>query len=182
MRRLALLLVGGALLVQAEKPLVSREEMKVVEKNFGNRLVKLATDTALDIVGEPRGIYLPGYGVVISADVNLISIVLSPFRPALTKDEVAKLHQRKLARLPALRSAMRQVMVEAATGLAAVPPDERIVVVVSLYNFKYETTDGLPEQILMEAARKELLAFGPRALDDAIAAKLKTQEFDHAAR
>ena len=29
----------------------------------------------------------------------------------------------------------------------------------------------------MEATKKELLAFGPKAVDDTIAAKLKTQEF-----
>lgn len=182
MRRLLILLAAGALFAWAEKPVVPRETMKVVEQGFGNRLAKLATDTALDIVGEPRGIYLPGYGAVISADVNLLSIVLSPFRPALTRAEVVKLHQRKLSRLPALRAAMRQVMVQAATLLTSVPPEERIVVVVSLYNFKYEDIDGLPGQILMEATRKQLLGFGPQAPDDAIAASLKTQEFDHAAR
>ncbi|MCC7496238.1 MAG: hypothetical protein IT160_01595 [Bryobacterales bacterium] len=182
MRHLLVLLAAGAVLAAAEKPVVPRDAMKVVEQSFSNRLVKLSTDTALDIVGEPRGIYLPGYGVVISADVNLISIVLSPFRPALSREEVVKLHQRKLARLPMLRSAMRQVMVDAANQLDTVPGDERIVVVVSLYNFKYEDVDGLPGQILMEATRKQLVGFGPKALDDAIAAKLKTQEFDHAAR
>lgn len=182
MKPLLMLLAAGALLAAAEKPVVPRDVMKVVEQGFGNRLARLSTGTALDIVGEPRGIYLPGYGVVISADVNLISIVLSPFRPALSRQEVVRLHQRKLARLPALRAAMRQVMVAAATSLATVPPEERIVVVVSLYNFKYEDVDGLPGQILMEATRKELLGFGPQAPDDAIAARLKTQEFDHAAR
>ncbi|MCX6625825.1 MAG: hypothetical protein NTY38_33140 [Acidobacteria bacterium] len=181
MRGLVLLL-AAVLLPAAEKPLVPRETMNAVEKNFGSRLIRLSVDTALDIVGEPRGIYLPGYGAVISADVNLLSIVVSPFRPALTKAEVAKLHQRKLARLPALRAAMRQVMVEAATGLVAVPADERIVVVVSLYNFSWELSEGIPAQILMEATRKELLAFGPKAVDDAIAAKLKMQEFDNAPR
>lgn len=181
--RLAALAVASALVVAgAEKPLVPREAMAAMEKSFGRRLVQQGTDASLDIVGEPRGIYLPGYGLVVSADVNLLSIPLSPFRPALTKEEVARLRQRKLARLPALRAAMRQQMVEAATGLSAVPADERIVVVVSLYNFSWEQSEGIPAQILMEATRKELLAFGPKTGDEAIAAKLKMQEFDNAAR
>ena len=88
-------------------------------------------------MGGPRGIYLPGYGAVISADVNLLSIVVSPFRPPLTtRSEVVKLAPAKTGAPSGLaQAAMRQVMVEAASGLGAVPANERIVVVVSLYNF-----------------------------------------------
>ena len=182
MRLLAVVLGFAAVLMGADKPPVPRETMKNVELNFGSRLVKLGKDGALDLVGEPRGLYLPGYGVVISADVNLVALPPFPPRASLEPAEVAELRNRKIARLPGLRTAMRQAMVDAATVLNAVPEGERIVVVVSLYNFKYENVDGIPGQILMEATRKDLRAFGPKTADETVAAKLKMHEFTNAPR
>jgi hypothetical protein len=177
-RLLALLLAAGFVsLASAQQPLVPLASIKTVEKSCYQHLIRLGVDSSIDVLGEPRGIYLPGYGMVFTAEANLISVIVGPFRPRLTPEEVERLHRRKLVRLAALRQEMRQMMLEAARELAAVPVDDRIVFSVTLFNFWWEKTDGLPSQIFMETTRKQLLQLKPNAADEAIAAQVRVQEY-----
>lgn len=141
-------------------PRVSRAAMAAVEKNIDKRLESISLDSPLMLLGTTRGIYLEGYGAVFTAELNLVAAPgLSPFRAAISKEEVARIHQKKLERLPALRGAMREMLVAAAGSLDAVPADERLVLGLSLFHFSWEDSSGLPSQIVVQAPRKALVAF-----------------------
>ena len=83
----------------------------------------------------------------------------SPFRGPSTPAEKASFRSRKLQRIPLLEQDMREVMAQtaAASDMDMVPPNERIVIGVTLFYFKWEDSSGLPRQIVMSAEKQKLL-------------------------
>ncbi len=137
---------------------VSRGQLVQLERWFDKRIQTHSLDDPMDLLGTTRAVYLEGYGVVFTAEVNLVaSAVVTPFRPAFTPEEVARLRQKKLARLEDLKRLMLEMMVEAARRLNSLSPDERIVVAVSLFRYSWEDARGLPAQLLLQAPRNVLL-------------------------
>ncbi len=154
------LFAGAALaplFASAAAPRVSRADLRSLEKNFDNRINQAVPEDPLDLLGNTRGIYLEGYGVVLSAEVGLvIAPAPTPFAPTQTREAKERLRQRKLARAPLLRKLMRDMLVTTATNLRGVPMNEQVVVGVTLFYQSWEDTSGLPGQILVQAQRKAL--------------------------
>jgi hypothetical protein len=166
-------------LTGADRPRVSRATVAAMEKSIDKRLETDVVESPFLLLGMTRGVYLEGYGAVFTAEVNLASgPTISPFRPKVTKDEIVKLRLRKLGRLPALKSAMREALVAAAGSLDTVPAEERLVVGVSLFCFSWEDSSGLPSQIVMQAPRRTLLDFQTNRRDrSTLEAAVQVQEF-----
>ena len=157
MKRCFALLFLVTVAIWAQKPLVSREVMATVENSFDQRIIRFSADEPFDLLGTTRGIYLEGYGVVLTMEVNLlISPGITPFHPAYTAEEKAKVRQKKLLRLPALKQMMMDQLFSAASMLDMVPANEQIVLGVQLLYRSWEDSSGLPRQILMQAPRSAL--------------------------
>jgi len=140
------------------EPGVKRTAMQVVEKGFDARLELTNPPDPFDVLGNARGIYLPGFGVVLTAEVDLIKVPgISPFHQAITAEERPRLRARKLQALPRLKEAMKAVLISTAQDLRSVPLNENIVVGVTLYYFVGEDSTGLPSQVVMQATRQQLL-------------------------
>jgi len=150
----------------ADKPRVSRDQIIGMEKALDQRLQGLATrEDPVDLVGVTRGMYIDGYGAVFTGEINLgLTGGISPFHQKISKEEVAHVHQTKTARLVKLREAMQDMLMDAAASLDPVPDDEQIAVGVSLFCWRWEDTSGLPEQIVMHAPKRDLIA-AKRVLD-----------------
>ena len=74
-------------------------------KKLRSAITTLADDPYL-LIGDTRGVYLEGYGAVFTTEVNLANgPSLSPFRPSITKDDIARIRAKKLERFPILRPA-----------------------------------------------------------------------------
>jgi hypothetical protein len=133
----------------------------------------------MDLIGFTRGVYLEDYGAVFTTEVNLfLSAGLTPFRPKATPEELTRLRQKKLDRVPELKRLMRDMMVSTGTKLKQVPVMQQIVVGVSLFYHAHEDTKGLPAQIVMQAPRKTLVEFESGKLSaDAPASTIQVQEF-----
>jgi hypothetical protein len=173
MRRAWIVLALAATLLAA--PRVKRAAFAAMEHSFDQRLTRLSDDPYL-LVGPTRGIYLEGYGAVLTAEVSLSnSLAPNPFRPPITKDDIAKTRAAKLARLPALRQSMRDMLLAASASLDEVPPHEQVAIGVSLLYRPEEDRSGMPDQILMQGEKSKLLdaKLGRIALDQAV----KAQEF-----
>jgi len=142
-----------------EAPRVTRSMLIDMEKSLDNRVTRLSQDNPFVLLGPTRGIYLDGYGAVFTAEINLVSApaALMMFRPQLTKEDVEQHRQKKLARIPQLKQAMQQAMVDSAASLDTVPAQEQIVVVAMLSKYPWEDTTGIPFQIMMQATKKSLL-------------------------
>lgn len=150
----AILLAAALPALPQEKQAITREALAAVEKSFDGRIASLGQEEPFDLLGNTRGIYLEGFGVVFTTEVSpIITPGTSPFRPTIPKEMVEKIHQKKLDRIPLLKQAMREMLVSSAVALGALPPDEQIVVGVTLLYYSWEDRSGLPSQILMQALK-----------------------------
>ncbi len=148
-------------------PRVPRAALASLEKGFDIHIERANVTDPFDLLGTTRGVYIEDFGVVFSAELNLIvSPNLSPFHQSFTKQEIARIHERKVARLPLLRQHMREMMITTAATLENLPPKEQIVLAVSLFHYSWEDSSGIPAQIVMQAQRQQLLSNGTR--DNAI--------------
>ena len=131
-----------------------------IERTFDSRFSSIGTvNDPLDLLGATRGIYLEGYGAVFTTELSLIvSPTINPFRQTISKELAEQVHQRKLARLPALKKAMQDLMRTAADTLKLIPDNQLIVVAVRLDYVNYEDTTGLPGLIVMKSERRQALA------------------------
>ena len=92
MRRawIAMALAASLWAASSEKPRFKRAALTAMELSFDRRLTTLADDPYL-LIGPTRGVYLEHYGAVFTAEVSLSnSLAPNPFRPAITKDDIAK--------------------------------------------------------------------------------------------
>ena len=158
MRRVFLLLAGVALL-GAAAPRVSRQVLQNLERGFDQRVQQFSLDDPIEVLGPARALYVDKFGVVISAEVNLVVTAITPFRPQLSNDQLDKLRVKKIARLPAVRKIMRDTLVSAATTLKTLGPDEQIAVGLSFFHRPFELRQDLPAQIVMQAPRRVLADF-----------------------
>ena len=151
---LAVLLAAASTALPQQKQAVSREALAAVEKSFDGRLASLGQEEPFDLLGNTRGIYLEGFGVVFTTELSLIVTPgISPFRPTISKEMVERIHQKKLERIPLLKQAMREMLVSSAVALGALPADEQIAVGVTLLYYSWEDRSGLPSQIVMQALK-----------------------------
>lgn len=151
-----------------EKPRVAREAMMVLEKKFDKRIEGFSIDDPFYLLGTTRGVYLDNYGVVFTAEMNLVgAAVVTPFRPAFTKEHIEKLRLKKIDRVVALKKIMRDMMVDSATSLRSVPAEENVVVGVTLFYYSWEDRTGLPAQVLMQAKRQTLTGLETGQIDSA---------------
>jgi hypothetical protein len=139
-----------------EKSRVPRQTLSDVERNLNTKLASLGgANDPVDLLGAARGIYLDGYGVVLTAEASLIITPgLSPFHTVMTEPEKEKVRQRKLDRLPMLRQTMRDVWRDSATALTSIPDNQQVVIAVRLLYLNWEDTRGLPGEIVMKGDRR----------------------------
>lgn len=148
---------------------LSRVAITATEKGLDRRLDRqvLEGDPFL-LLGMTRGVYVEGVGIVYSAEVNLAPVPgISPFHPEMTKQDWARVRQRKLQRLPLLRQAMKEMMVESAPTLEGMPGEELMVVGVTITRHPQEDSAGIPQQIVMQALKKNLVEAGKTRHADA---------------
>ncbi len=167
------LLATMTLASEPAKPRVARASLAPLESSFDVRITRAGQNDPFDLLGNTRGVYLAGYGVVFTAELNLVVIPITPFRPQITKEDAEKIRRRKLAKLGELKDLMRGMMMASAGAINTLPPDEQVVVAVTLFYFSWENTAGLPSQIVMQAPKSALLK-GP---GEALTASLRVEEF-----
>jgi len=136
-----------------------RQSIAAVELLCNTRLYALGTaNDQIDMLGLTRGLYLKNFGAVFSTEISLIvTPTTNPFRPTITRELHDQVHQKKLNRLPALRSAMLEMIKQAARELPQIPENQQIVIAVRLRYMNWEDRAGLPGQIIMSASRKDAL-------------------------
>lgn len=138
---------------------ISWASLHSLEKSADSSFEALVKDDPLSILGNTRGVYLQGYGIVFTTEVELSpSAAPNPFRPAFSKEDIARLKEKKKVRISFLKESMRNTMVQFARNLNTVPPDENVALAVTIPYFRWEDTEGMPKQILMVAPRKALTA------------------------
>lgn len=142
----------------AQRGVPSRSEIAAMERSFDQRLQRFSIDAPMEVLGMTRGLYLPGWGTVFTAEVNLVLTPgISPFRPVISKEDIARIRAAKAKRLPELKTMMREMMLTSAGSLDRLPLDERTVLGVSLFYNTWEESSGMPRMITMQAQKRALL-------------------------
>jgi hypothetical protein len=149
-----MILAAAALLPAQVK--VPRAALQEIETGFDKTIREMDINAPYEILGLTRGVYLDGYGVVFTAEANLVAMGLSPFHREPDKAAIAKLNTTKKRRLITLKAAMRQTLMAAGAKLTGVPPGEQVVLAVNLFYRSYEQREGLPDQVIMQATRQAL--------------------------
>jgi len=178
MRPVLALLLSAALAVTVAatgENLLTREMILPLEKRIDQRMETLFDEPFL-LLGLCRGLYLEKFGLVFSAELQLLS---TPGAGTFgfttpTKELAASTRKRKLERLPILRDAMKSMLVQAANNIEKLPPEERVVLGISLFRRSWEDTSSIPSQIVMQASKRDLQAARNTA---AIDAAIRIQEF-----
>lgn len=144
-------------LLAAPEATVPRSMLMEVEGRM-NDTFRTASTEPYDLLGTARGTYMEGYGALFTVELNLVYVsAMSPFRPAMTKEEIAQLHDRKVRKLSVLKDQLREQMLAASGTLTKVPPRERIAMEAFLWSYNWETTTGIPRRIILSAERQKLL-------------------------
>ena len=169
---LTIFLLAGPML--AAEPLGETPEVlaqiKTAERSIDGNFKDISGPDPMGLIGFTRGGYLTDYGAVFSLEVILVPVPnVSPFRPKYTDEEKKQLNIRKRQRLEDLELKAQEILVAAGSKLAAVPSDQKVALVISLFHFAWEDVSHLPSQVVMQATRQNLL--------DRQAARLDKQEF-----
>lgn len=153
---------------------VTRASVAAMEKSFDGRLERNVLDgDPFLLLGMTRGVYVEGSGIVYSSEVDLAPVPgINPFHPEMTKADWGRVRQKKLARLPLLRAAMRQMLVDSASSIDGLNAEEIVALGVTVTRRPNEDNTGIPSQIVMQAVKKSLLEH--RAQPESV---IKVQEF-----
>ncbi|MBC8167748.1 MAG: hypothetical protein H7Y20_17995 [Bryobacteraceae bacterium] len=176
MKYLAGLLVCFALVGAGVAPRLTRASLQSFERQSDSTIENLLKEDPMSILGYTRGVYLDGYGVVFSTEVDLAPRMNpNPFRAQFTKDDFTRIKELKRLRLVQLREQMRSMLISYASGLD-LPLNENVALAVTIPYSRLEDSAGMPRQIVISAPRRALLdaAAGRTA---ALPETLKVQEF-----
>src|SRR5437667_3726524 len=145
----------AATLSPAKNLRIAPQAFVLLEKGFDTKLATLAgVDEPVDVLGLTRGIYLDGYGVFFSADVSLVvTPERNPFRREISKELAAHVRQRRVERLPLLKTAMKEMVRKIATTFTQIPASQQVVVAVRLYYGSWEDSRRMPAAISAAPSR-----------------------------
>ena len=135
------------------------KQLKRVERSIDGRFER-AIDEALPmaLAGVTRGLYLEGFGVVFSLEVNVVPTPnISPFFRGYNEEQKRALNRRKQERLKLLEARAREILVHEAAKVEALPADETLALAISLFYYNWEYITGLPFQMVVQAPKRVLL-------------------------
>jgi hypothetical protein len=155
--RVSLFLAAAFAISAADAPRVPRLTMISVEKSLDDRLMRMWSENPTGLVGASRGVYLPGYGVVISAEVNLATANISMMNPVITDADKLLLKKKKVERVPVLRKAMQDLLASVAATLETVPLTEKLTIALILPRYSWEDPAVVPLQMVVEGTRQQLM-------------------------
>ena len=154
MKRICLIIAMGVTLFAAGRG-PARPELAEAEQKVDMAIQRRWSEDPLILIGGTRAFYLEGFGVVMTAEVNLaIGPSVNPFSPALSPEVKARYRQRKLERLPQLRDLMGTTVQEAKKWFPSLKDDEQIILGVQLYRYAWEDPSGFPSQAMWQTAKR----------------------------
>jgi len=179
--KFTLMTVLAALTLQAgtragDAPKIDYATMARVADGVDNTFRGLWPEFQAEPIGVAQFIYIRGYGAVLTAKVNLSpGNGVTPFHPQITTVDKTRTRKMKQDRMPALRAAMLDLLAKSATQLRDVPDNEEIALGVTLFYWVWEDRTDLPDQVVMHATKKALLAAGQDKA--AVTAAVRTDVF-----
>jgi hypothetical protein len=135
---------------------IAPQTFRNLEKFFDARLDALVPNAnePADLLVPTIGIHIDGFGVVFTAAVSLVKTPeLSPFLKEIPKDLPERVQKLRIERLPLLKAVMSDMLNKMAMSFVQVPSDQQLVLAVRLYYASWESSAGMPAQVMMRATR-----------------------------
>jgi hypothetical protein len=156
-RRLPLLLSLAALtLFGAGRTGPARAELSQAEQKTDISIQQRWSEDPLVLIGGSRAFYVEGFGVVITAEVNLVTgPKLTPFNQTISPETMARHRTHKLERLSQLRDLLSTDLQQAKTWFPELKDDDHIALGVQMFRYKWEDASGMPSQILMQTVKRK---------------------------
>jgi hypothetical protein len=135
---------------------IAPQTFRDLERRFDGRLATLAPEVnePTDLLGNTRGLYVEGCGVIFTAELSLVKTPeLSPFLHEIPKEMADRVHKRRLERLPLLKTVMKEMLDVMARTFLQIPNDQQVVLAVRLYYSTWESSAGMPAQVMVRATR-----------------------------
>jgi len=153
-----LILFAGLAATAITPARVSRPALRAMEKTVDDRIARIWSDNPLAVVGQTRAVYLEGYGAVFTAEVSLASSGQSLMHAVLTDKDKAAVIKVKNDRVPQLKKALEEALVESAASLdPLLPPNDQVVIEVILDRYDWEDRPAYPAEMIVQGARQKLL-------------------------
>lgn len=147
--RTLLLLLSLVVAMSAADRKPTRASLIAAEKQFDAMVQKQWVDDPYVLLGTTRAIYVDGFGVVLTAEINLSTgPTVSPFNPTISKEAMAKHRDKKLQRLPQLKELIRQGTTTARTWFPDLASTDNLVVGVTVLKYQWEDATGIPSQLV----------------------------------
>jgi hypothetical protein len=131
-------------------------EMKVLEAVIDQSLSE-SFPPPFGVLEKAKGTYLPDFGVAFSVEVYLYPMrTPTPFdtRPT-TPAEEEKARRAQLARIAAIKKSVPHMLVEYASGLRDVRPEESVAIIIHFFHAQAES-EKVPSQIVMVVRKQSL--------------------------
>lgn len=155
MKRFAIILTLG-LTVFAAGRAPARPELANAEHIIDNAIQRKWSEDPLVLIGGTRAFYVDGFGVVMTAELNLvIGPTINPFSGPLTPEMAVAHRKKKLDRLPQLRDLMATTLGQAKTWFPTLRDDEQVALGIQLYRYPWEDRTGIPSQIMWQTTKKK---------------------------
>ncbi len=170
MRAMVLGLVALAVLAAEVHPATgaSRKDLEAVERLIDNRFQSTDELSTMKVLWRARGAYLEGFGAVFTVELNLAPMAnISPFTRTYSEEQKRALNAQKKAKLEFLSRQAAGILVAAGAKLGAMPADEQVALVITLFHFQWEDLTDLPSQLVIQARRQSLLDRKAGKLSDA---------------
>jgi len=159
-------LMGVVLFALAVTPLLAappadntplKRQMQDFERALNQSIIQMFGTQFFVFLQEPKAAYLPGFGVVVHAEVNLHPMrFIMPFAPQpYSEQELKTEREQKLARMKVMQKGLQDLLLAQGRALTQLSGEEQVAVVIHLYNPR--TYPEIPSQVLLQARRQALL-------------------------
>ena len=156
-RRLPLILLLGFTLFAAGRvggP--ARTELRDAEQRLDVSIQQRWVEDPQVLIGGSRAFYIDGFGVVITAEINLVTGArISPFNQTMSPEVITRHHSRKLERLPQLKDLLSTTLQQAKGWFPQLRDDEHIALGVQMFRYKWEDASDMPSQILLQTLKRK---------------------------
>ena len=137
-----------------------KKQMQAIDSALTVWLARLYDQKPITVVQDPKSVYLPGFGILVVAEVNLYPTShLGAFMPpAAWQRELKDAREQKMLRLKNLQARLGEFLLQQSGKFGQqLTATDNLAVVVHFFNPTPQAMPDMPDQLLVQAKRQDLI-------------------------